>query len=313
MTKALLLFSGGLDSILAAKMLQRQGIEVVGLVFNSYFFDDEKAKKSAKEVGIKLISKDFSKKHLAIIKSPKFGYGSSVNPCIDCHALMFLHAKEVFEEGNFNILASGEVLGQRPFSQNIKALGLIERTTGLEGQILRPVSARELPVTIYEKEGMVQRELLGGIVGKSRKPQMELVSEYEISDFPSPGGGCRLTEKEFGDKVREILPFSDFTDASDFELLRIGRHFWFHNENKSMYHVILGRNHEENVQMKEARKIGDFLVEIEDGKGPLALLRCYGKADEKLEKEAVLEMKKQIWKFAKRKDEFNERNFKLVN
>lgn len=313
MTKALLLFSGGLDSILAAKMLKKEGIEVVGLVFNSYFFDDEKAKSSAKEVGIELISKDFSKIHLATIKAPKFGYGSSINPCIDCHALMFLHAKKVFEEGNFDILASGEVLGQRPFSQNIRALELIERTTGLEGKILRPVSAKELPETIYEKEGMVKRELLGGIVGKSRKPQMELVSEYEISDFPSPGGGCRLTEKEFGDKVREILPFSDFTDESDFELLRIGRHFWFRNENKSMYHVILGRNHEENVQMKEARKIGDSLMEIEDGKGPLALLRCYGEVDSELEGQASLEMKKQIWKFAKRKDEFNEESFKLVD
>ncbi len=311
--KALLLFSGGLDSILAVKMLQKQEIEVVGLVFNSYFFDDEKARRSADELGIKLISKDFSKKHLEVVKTPKFGYGSSVNPCIDCHALMFSSAKEIFIKENFDILASGEVLGQRPFSQNVRALELIEKVTGLEGQILRPVSAKELPETVYEKDGKVKRELLGDIVGKSRKPQMELVLEYQIKDFPSPGGGCRLTEKEFGIKVREILPFSDFTDKSDFELLRIGRHSWFREADKVMYHLILGRNHEENMQIKELVKEEDIIVEVSDGKGPTGLIRRYGKEDEFLRKDALLEAKKQIWKFAKKKEKFSEEEFMLIN
>ncbi len=299
--------------MLAVKILKRQNIEVVGLVFNSYFFDDNKAKESAKEIGIELISRDFSKKHLEIVKTPKFGHGNSVNPCIDCHALMFSCAKEIFLKDSFDILASGEVLGQRPFSQNIRALELIEKVTGLEGQILRPVSAKELPETVYEKDGKVKRELLGGIVGKSRKPQMELVLEYQIKDFPSPGGGCRLTEKEFGLKVRKILPFSDFTDQSDFELLRIGRHSWFSEINKTMYHIVLGRNHEENLQIKKLKKESDIIVEIKDGKGPTGLIRCYGEENEKMKKDAFLETKKQIWKFAKKKEKFSEEEFMLIN
>ena len=299
--------------MLAVRMLQEQGIEVVGLVFNSYFFDDEKAKESAKELGIELISKDFSRQHLNVIKKPKFGYGGSINPCIDCHALMFSCAKEIFEKENFDILASGEVLGQRPFSQNIRALELIEKTTGLEGQILRPVSANELPATIYEKEKKIKRELLGGVVGKSRKPQMELVLKYDIKNFPSPGGGCRLTEKEFGLKVKEILPFSDFTDESDFELLRIGRHFWFNRGDRTMYHIVLGRNHEENMQIKELIREKDAIVELSDGKGPTGFVRYYGEENEKMKNDAFLETKKQIWKFAKKNEEFSEEKFEIIN
>ncbi|MBT3356315.1 tRNA 4-thiouridine(8) synthase ThiI [bacterium] len=310
--KALLLFSGGLDSMLAAEMLQAQGIEVTGLVFNSYFFDDEKAKESAKEVGIKLISKDFSKKHLVIVKNPKFGHGSSVNPCIDCHALMLSVGKEMFEKDDFDIFATGEVLSQRPFSQNKRAFDQIEKATGLEGRILRPVSARCLPETVYEKEKLVDRDKLGKVTGKSRKAQMELVEEYEIEKFPSPGGGCRLTEKEFGVKVREILPFSEFTDTSDFELLRLGRHFWFRNKDNSlMYHAMLGRNKEENKKMEALAKKGDSLITIEDEKGPTALVRLYGEADSELENETRLAIKKQIWFFAKRKDEFDENKFNV--
>lgn len=311
--RALLLFSGGLDSMLVAKILQKQGIEVIGLVFNSYFFDDEKAKLSAKEVGIKLISKDFSRIHLDIVKKPKFGHGSSVNPCIDCHALMFSEAKKILEEEEFDILASGEVLGQRPFSQNIRALQMIEEVTELEKRILRPISAKKLPETIYEEQGMVKRELLEDITGKSRKPQMELAEKYEINDFPSPGGGCRLTEKEFGTKVREILPFSDFTDESDYELLRIGRHYWFRDDSdEMMYHLTLGRNHEENLQIKTFTKENDLMVEVDDGRGPTGLIRRYGKENEQVKEKALAETKELIWKFAKRKEKFNEKEFKIT-
>lgn len=299
--------------MLVAKILQKQGIEVIGLVFNSYFFDDEKAKISAKEIGIRLISKDFSHAHLEIVKKPKFGHGSSMNPCIDCHALMFSWAKEILEKEGFDILVSGEVLGQRPFSQNIKALQMIEDVTGLKKRILRPISARKLPETIYEEQGMVKRELLADITGKSRKPQMELANEYEISDFPSPGGGCRLTEKEFGVKVREILPFSDFTDKSDYELLRIGRHYWFKDDNhETMYHLTLGRNHEENLQIKTFLKEKDLIVEVEDGRGPTGLIRCYGMENKQVKEKTIAKTKELIWKFAKRKEEFKEDEFKLM-
>ncbi len=313
--KALLLFSGGLDSMLVAKMLKDQGIEVVGLVFSSYFFDDERAKYSAREMGIELISKDFAKEHLNVVKRPKFGYGNAVNPCIDCHALMFEVANKIFKAEKFDILASGEVLGQRPFSQNMQSLKKIEKKTDLKDRILRPISAKFLPETIYEANGLVDREKLGDISGKSRKRQMELVEKFEIKEFPSPGGGCRLTEKEFGEKVRQILPFTDFAIKEDFELLRIGRHFWFVEENGGvMQHLILGRNKEENKVMFVLASKEDTIIEIEDGRGPTALIRTYNKTqqDQKYRDSVILKAKKKIWQFAKREDEFDESAFSLV-
>jgi len=146
-SKALLLFSGGLDSILAAKILERQGIEVSALTFVSFFFDARQAKKSAKENGIKLIIRDISTPHLKIVRNPQFGRGTGMNPCIDCHLLMLKIAKKILREKKFKILATGEVLGQRPMSQNIRALQLIEKRANLEGKVLRPLSAVALSET----------------------------------------------------------------------------------------------------------------------------------------------------------------------
>jgi tRNA U34 2-thiouridine synthase MnmA/TrmU len=188
MTKALVVFSGGLDSILAVKVLEEQEIEVTGLSFDSYFFDTEESKKTAEQLGIDLIVKDISELQLDTVKNPAHGHGSALNPCIDCHGLMFRVAGELAElvgKGKkFDFIATGEVLGQRPFSQNSDSLKKVEDLAGVD--ILRPLSAKLLPKTSYEEEGLVDREKLLDISGKSRRRQLELVEKYGVKYFPSP-------------------------------------------------------------------------------------------------------------------------------
>jgi tRNA U34 2-thiouridine synthase MnmA/TrmU len=188
--KALVLFSGGLDSMLAVKLLQEQGIAVQGIAFSSYFFSTKQAQKSARQLGIKLIEKDISQKHLSCVKQPQFGYGKALNPCIDCHLLMLKEAFNILQKKGFNILATGEVLGQRPFSQNRFALEQIEKTASLKAKILRPLSAKVLAETEYEKKKQVNRAKLEGIKGRSRRCQIKLAKKFNIKEFPSPAGGA---------------------------------------------------------------------------------------------------------------------------
>jgi hypothetical protein len=299
--KALLLFSGGLDSILAAKILERQGIEVAALAFAGYFFDAAQAKKSAEDNGIKLIVEDFSEPHFKVVKNPRFGRGAGMNPCVDCHLLMLTLAKKIAAREKYDIIATGEVLGQRPMSQNARTLALIEREAGLSGRILRPLSAKVLPETEYEKMGIVNREKLGGFSGRSRKEQLELAEKFGVENFPSPAGGCILTDKEYSKKLRELLEMKKSPDKSDIELLRIGRHFWADGAK-----IILGRNHKENLKIKELADLlagalakegkGDILIEPKSVPGPTVLVR--GKSDEKV----VDSAKKLLLKYTKGAD-----------
>jgi tRNA-uridine 2-sulfurtransferase len=273
--KALLLFSGGLDSILAAKILEKQGIDVTALTFVSYFFDANQAKKSAKENNIKLMISDISVPHLKIVKNPRHGRGSGMNPCIDCHLLMLKEAGKISNVAKllrtkkyYSILATGEVLGQRPMSQNFRALKLIEKKAGLQGKILRPLSAKALPETEMEKSGLVNREKLLGISGRSRKEQLALAKKFGVKYFPTPAGGCVLTDSEFSKKLEELFDKKKKTKASDINLLRIGRHFWLGRSK-----IILGRNHEENLALKKLAEKNDILIEPKSIPGPTALVR----------------------------------------
>jgi tRNA U34 2-thiouridine synthase MnmA/TrmU len=266
--RALVLFSGGLDSILAVKILQKQGIDVTALTFVSYFFDAEEAKKSAKENNIQLVIRDISVAHLGIVKNPCFGRGSGMNPCVDCHLLMLKQAKKLAREAKFDFIATGEVLGQRPMSQNSRSLELIEKKANLEGRILRPLSAQVLPETEMEKKGMVDRKKLLGISGRSRKEQMALAKKYKIRAYPSPAGGCILTDKEYSSKLREVLSKIKSVKKSDIDLLRIGRHFWV-----GRTRIILGRNHEENLALKKLAEKGDTLIDPKDIPGPTVFIR----------------------------------------
>jgi tRNA-uridine 2-sulfurtransferase len=266
--KALLLFSGGLDSILAAKVLEKQGIEVTALTFTSLFFDSVQAEKSAKENKIKIRVEDISKKHFKIVKNPRYGHGSGMNPCIDCHLLMIKEANKPVRSGEYDFLATGEVLGQRPMSQNSGALELIERKAGLAGKILRPLSAKVLPETEQEKQKLVDRERLFGFSGRSRKGQIDLAKKLKIKKYPTPAGGCVLTEQDYSRKLKDLLNNVTIIKKSDIALLRIGRHFWFGKEK-----IILGRNHEENIALQKSAQKGDMLAELKKVPGPLALIR----------------------------------------
>ncbi|MFA6285524.1 MAG: tRNA 4-thiouridine(8) synthase ThiI [Parcubacteria group bacterium] len=273
--RALVLFSGGLDSILAVKILERQGIEAIALTFVSYFFDAEQAKRSVRENKIRSKIVDFSDEHLKIIKNPLFGRGVGMNPCIDCHLLMLKVAKKIAVRENFDIIATGEVLGQRPMSQNSRALELIEKKAGLAAKILRPLSAKVLPETEMEKSGMVDRAKLLGISGRSRKVQMELAKSIKIKYYPTPAGGCILTDKEYSKKLCELLENIKKPKPSDLELLRVGRHFWIGESLPAgrQARIVLGRNHEENLTLKKIAEKKDILIEPRDIPGPTALLR----------------------------------------
>lgn len=225
MTKALALVSGGLDSILAAKVIQMQGIEVIGICFASAFFGSRNAEKMAAQINMPLIVVDFTEDHLEMTKNPRHGYGKNMNPCIDCHAMMLKYAGRMLSELQGDFLITGEVLDQRPMSQNKKSLGIVQRESGFEEKILRPLCALNLPPTQMEIDGLVDRTRLLGISGKSRKPQMELASRLGIKEYPSPAGGCMLTEPQFSSRLRDLYKHGkESVEPLDVELLKLGRH-----------------------------------------------------------------------------------------
>lgn len=277
--KALVLFSGGLDSTLAVKVLEKQGIEVVGLSFVSYFFDDAKAKISAEKNNIKMRSVNFSEVHCEVVKKPKRGYGSAMNPCIDCHLLMIKEAGKIMQDEGFDFVATGEILGQRPMSQNLRALKLIEKESGIVGKLLRPLSAKILNETEVEKDGLVDREQLLDIYGRSRKRQFELAAELGINYYPTPGGGCLLTEDLFGKKLKTLLEKIENPSASDYELLKLGRIFWLDS-----VRIIVGRNSEDNEKIKVLKENDDIIIELKDFMGPIVLVR--GKITDEVFEEA---------------------------
>lgn len=263
-----MLFSGGLDSTLAVKVLEKQNIEVLALTYVGYFFGDAKAKESAEKNNIQMRSIDFAEIHCSVVKNPKRGYGRAMNPCIDCHLLMIREAGKIMRAEGFDFVATGEILGQRPMSQNLQSLKIIEKEAGLEGRLLRPLSAKLLDETEVEKQGLVDREQLLDISGRSRKRQMELVTELGISYYPSPGGGCLLTEMEFGKKLKKLLAEIANPSASDFALLQVGRIFWVDKTR-----IIVGRNSADNERLEELKEADDKLLELQDFSGPLVLVR----------------------------------------
>lgn len=295
-TKALVLFSGGLDSILAIKILQEQKIKLTALIFKSYFFDEEQAKRTAKELKIPFKIVNISKEQLKIVMNPKYGYGKNLNPCIDCHALMLKEAGKIMKTKNFDFIATGEVLGERPMSQNKNALKILEKESGLEGKILRPLSAKLLEPTIAEKNNLIKRGMLFNISGKSRKKQLKLAKKFKLKSYPTPAGGCILTDKDFSKRMRELLKIWEENERNkkyyenDIELLKLGRHF-----KKNSAKIIIGRNKEENERMKKLILKNDVLIEMKNYPGPLTLVRNYKK--EKKLKERLIEEGKKLTKY----------------
>lgn len=265
--KAISLFSGGLDSILATKIVMAEGIDVVGVTFKSPFYSPDKAIIYAKQLGIELKIIEFGEEYLNLILNPPHGYGKNMNPCIDCHAYMFKKAGELMKELGASFIITGEVKGERPMSQNAVALSIVEKESGLIGKILRPLSAKLLPETEPEKLGYINREHLFAISGRSRKPQMELAKRFGIDKYPSPAGGCKLTDPEYSYKLKEIISHNEY-NIKNIKLLNIGRHFRLPSGKK----LIVGRNKEENELLETYTGIYTILYPLHI-KGPTSCLQ----------------------------------------
>ena len=206
---------------------------------------------------------------MEVVKYPKYGYGSGMNPCLDCRILMFKMAGEYMEKMGASFIATGEVLGERPMSQRLDAIRIIERDSGLEGLIVRPLSAQLFEPSIPEREGWIDREQLLAISGRSRKPQMALAEELDMKDYPCPAGGCLLTDKHFADKLRRRLAKQENPDRNDILVLKVGRHF----EGPSGAQIIVGRNEAENERLEQLKKETDWEVAAVDWQGPTTLVR----------------------------------------
>lgn len=274
MVKAIALLSGGLDSLLAIRVVQQQGVEVEALHFTSIFNSASEdpsncaAAKGAKMLGVRLTVIEFTKEMLDLVRDPRYGHGKNLNPCIDCHMTMLIRAREMMPQLGAQFVITGEVLRQRPMSQHRDALNLIARRAGLEGLLLRPLSAKVLDPTIPEKEGWVDREKLLGISGRSRKIQIAEAAARGITEYPAPAGGCLLTDEGFCRKLRDLIDHGDF-DLNDVGLLRYGRHYRLDGGVK----VVIGRHDADNRAMGPLARKGDALLHTADIPGPVALLR----------------------------------------
>ena len=282
--KVVALLSGGLDSQLAVKMMQKQGFEVSAVAIKTPFCDFDcgrgcgfEIRQRADDLGVDLKTVYLGDEYIKMLKSPKHGRGAGFNPCIDCRAMMFEAAKERMDEIGAEFVISGEVLGQRPMSQHSRALRTIEDETGLKGKILRPLSARLLPPTDPEKEGLIRREDLGMIRGRTRSGQLRMAKEYGIRDPPNAGGGCLLTDRSFGRKAADLFAHTQDPTLNDVELLKLGRHFRLDSTTK----LVVGRNRDENSAIESLALPQDMLLEVRDHVGPTSLVRG-GKGHEEL-------------------------------
>lgn len=276
MTRSLAMVSGGLDSILAAKLIKEQGIEVIGICFKSLFFNEEHARKMTKQIDIPLEVIDFSEEHLKMVRNPKHGHGKNMNPCIDCHAMMMKYCGELLEKFNADFIITGEVLNQRPMSQNRSSLNLVKKESGIGNKILRPLCALNLPITEMEEQGLVDRSKLFNISGRGRKVQMELAKKWGIIDYPSPAGGCKLTEPNFSKRLKDLFEHKDDIEKRDIELLKIGRHFRVNPNAK----IISTRIQEEGEILKSLLTKKDIYMLAKDFKGScVAIMGDYTKED----------------------------------
>ena len=262
--------SGGLDSQLAVRVLQNAGAYVEAVCFSTPFFDISAAKKAAEALGVKLHVIDFTDDEIALVENPPHGFGGAMNPCIDCHALMIRRAGELMERLGYDFVATGEVQGQRPMSQNRQSLGIVEKCSGLKGRLVRPMSAKLLEPTIPESEGKLDRERLLDISGRSRDRQIALAAEFGIVDYPSPAGGCKLTEEGFCRKLKDLQEHEGLANRLLVELLLVGRRFRLPDGSS----VILGRDRVENARLASlvSRLPSSVLVVDKTVPGPTALV-----------------------------------------
>ena len=280
---ALGLFSGGLDSILACRVVADQGVRVIALKFVTPFFDhelldrrEEYARSMLEKYGLEVELVDVSEGYLRLLENPVHGFGKHFNPCIDCKILMLRRARELMPMYNASFLVTGEVLGQRPMSQRRDTLRVIERDSGCSGLLLRPLSAKLMAPTPAETEGLVDRERLYGFSGRGRRQQKLLAAEMGITEYPTPAGGCMLTDPNLAARIKHfyngLFSFGEARAVGDVRLLSVGRQFkigddlWF----------ILGRDERENIRLEKMRGPDDWLLRMTVRPGPLGLLRHAG-------------------------------------
>jgi tRNA-specific 2-thiouridylase len=279
--KAIALLSGGLDSTLAVRLLLDQGVEVEALNFHTPFCQCNRqgrceAAHVAETFGIPCKTVAVTDEFFDLIRRPRYGYGSGMNPCLDCRILMFTKARQRMEETRADFCFTGEVVGERPMSQRRDAMRIIERESGLEGRLLRPLCAQLLAPTIPEQEGLVDREALLSISGRSRKPQMALAEERGLTDYPCPAGGCLLTDPGFARRMRDLVQYTPDFGLNDVSLLKVGRHFRLSPSAKT----IAGRNEGENQRIVALARPGDRLFEVQGWGSPMTLLRGEPEGDE---------------------------------
>jgi len=274
MSRAIALFSGGLDSILAVRLLLEQDVEILAVSFETPFFDSEKGRVGADMLSVPFRAVDITEEHLAMMRAPKHGFGRNMNPCIDCHALMLRAAGRIMEAEGYDFLFTGEVLGERPKSQNRNALRTVAKASGYRDVVLRPLSAKLLEATQPERDGLVDRERLLDINGRSRKRQMALAEQWGITDYPTPAGGCLLTDPNYSKKLRELWDHEPSAGADDLKFLAVGRHFRLTDAVK----LVVGRDQRENERLLGLTNSGDTKLFTPSVPGPVGVLR--GNADD---------------------------------
>ncbi|MCM8822124.1 MAG: tRNA 4-thiouridine(8) synthase ThiI [Candidatus Omnitrophica bacterium] len=267
--RAIGLVSGGLDSMIATRLIISQGVDVFLIIFASPFFHaDLMEKETIDFMGTEATVIAMGEEYLHIVKNPEYGYGSGMNPCIDCKIYMFRKAAKIMEEIKASFVFTGEVLNQRPFSQTRAFMKLTEKKSNLEGRILRPLSAKLLDPTIPEIEGLIDREKLFAISGRQRKQQLYLAEKMGLSGFSQPAGGCLLTDRIYAEKLKQLFLKWPYTTMEDAELIKRGRVFW----HKDVL-IVVGRNKNENELLANLAKTGDFVIYCESAPGPLCVIR----------------------------------------
>lgn len=278
---AIVLFSGGLDSLLAAKLLAEQGLNILCVHFHTPFFGRSSASKIwIDEYGLDVLTVDLSFDFIKMmVDAPAHGYGKRLNPCVDCKILQLSRAREIMEQTGAKFIATGEVPGQRPMSQRKDALNLIAREAGVKDLVLRPLSALILPPAAPERNNEVDRSRLLAISGRGRTPQYELAAKYEINTIPAPAGGCSLTQEESARRYWRVLEDYRARNIDDIDALRrdltlasLGRCLWRDGEGNS-YWLVVGRKADDNQRISEALSEDDLALRLANFPGPIALCR----------------------------------------
>jgi tRNA-specific 2-thiouridylase len=298
-TTALVLFSGGLDSTLACRVVAAQGIKVVAVKFVTPFFgyellqkQEEYIRKIEETAVIDVILKDVTIPYLELLKKPAHGFGKYFNPCIDCKIFLLSEAKKMMPDIGASFLVTGEVVGQRPMSQRRDALRVVERDSGCDNILVRPLCAKNLEPTQAELDGLIDREQLLDFSGRNRTPQMKLAEQFGITDYPSPAGGCILADPILSLRIQKYYEAQEQIIPEDILLMLVGRQFKL----PSGGWLVVGRNESENIKIEDLRQPGDWLLWPDDFPGPSVILR-HSENDEELQLAASI-----LVRYAKKAD-----------